>query len=397
MFQIRLSRILSKTIGLYSRGKLTRVGYSAVHRRDSNNDPVDVIKSYDRTWLRENCRCPECYSHVTSQRKLALFDLRPEQKTVSHVNMAPSGDKIVVNWQDGHVSEYDPEWLSKTSYPGERDAVERQLWDGATIRSRNLEPVPAEEVTNQEEGLKKVIQNLLVYGFALVNGVEPTVESTKAVAERVSLIQETFYGLMWELSADLKLDDVAYTDGSLLAHTDTAYLYQPGSIQVFQCLQHDGTGGETFLVDGFHAAESLRQEDPEAFRLLCKHPIIHEFREKNVGNKYHFKSLAPVLVTNPVSGELVSIRYNHYDRSPISTIQQSEMADYYRALGALVQNFSSPDAEFRMKLRPGTLLFVDNWRVLHGRTAFTGFRHICGCYLSPDEWKSKARMWGMIV
>ena len=397
MFQTRLSRFLSETIGLYSRGKLTRVGYSAVHRRDSNNDPVDVIKSYDRTWLRENCRCPECYSHVTSQRKLALFDLRPEQKTVSHVNMAPSGDKIVVNWQDGHVSEYDPEWLSKTSYPGERDEVERELWDGATMRSRNLEPIPAEEVTTQEEGLKKVIQNLLVYGFALVNGVEPTLEATKELSVRVSPIQDTLYGGMWELFADLSIEDLAYTNITLASHTDTSYFCHPISIQVFHCLQHDGTGGETILVDGFHAAESLRQEDPEAFRLLCKHPISHEFRDKNVGYKYDFKSLAPVLVTNPVSGELVSIRYNYNDRSPISTINQSEMAKYYTALAGLGQKISDPDSELRMKLRPGTLLFVDNWRVLHGRTAFTGFRHICGCYLRPDEWKSKARMWGMIV
>ncbi len=44
---------------------------------------------------------------------------------------------IMIHWQDNHVSEYDPEWLSKTEYPGERGAVE----------------LPAEEVTNQEEGV----------------------------------------------------------------------------------------------------------------------------------------------------------------------------------------------------------------------------------------------------
>ena len=45
----------------------------------------------------------------------------------------------------------------------------------------------------------------------------------------------------------------------------------------------------------------------------------------------------------------------------------------------------------KFKLRPGRLLLVDNWRVLHGRTAFIGRRELCGCYLPRDDWLNKAR------
>lgn len=34
-------------------------------------------------------------------------------------------------------------------------------------------------------------------------------------------------------------------------------------------------------------------------------------------------------------------------------------------------------------------LVVDNHRVLHGRSAFTGKRRMCGAYIGVDEYKSK--------
>jgi trimethyllysine dioxygenase len=35
-----------------------------------------------------------------------------------------------------------------------------------------------------------------------------------------------------------------------------------------------------------------------------------------------------------------------------------------------------------------TVVF-DNWRVLHGRKAFTGERRICGAYITRDAFRSR--------
>ena len=53
--------------------------------------------------------------------------------------------------------------------------------------------------------------------------------------------------------------------------------------------------------------------------------------------------------------------------------------------------FQDPAAEFWLKLRPGMLLFIDNWRLLHGRSGFTGYRELSGCFLDRDEWLGKLR------
>ena len=35
------------------------------------------------------------------------------------------------------------------------------------------------------------------------------------------------------------------------------------------------------------------------------------------------------------------------------------------------------------------IIVVDNHRVLHGRSAFTGKRRMCGAYVGVDEYRSK--------
>ncbi|KAK2143774.1 hypothetical protein LSH36_814g02011 [Paralvinella palmiformis] len=379
MFRILFGRTFMRNIVGCSRNtRLTPAGIagsrfaadfhtSPEHRGDNaGKNPHDVIGSYDPTWLRENCRCSDCFSHVTAQRKVLFYDLQPEQRTVANVRLAPSpGDKITVEWTDGHVSEYDPDWLARNVHPGDPDPVERRLWDGATFNALSPDRIPREAFQNRDKGIKRLVRNLVVYGFGLVQGVEPTPEATRELAERVSYIRKTIFGGMWSLTSDMAREDLAYTKVDLGAHTDTTYFSEPAGIQVFHCIEHDGHGGETLLVDGFNAAQRLLRDDPEGFRMLCRHPIHHEYREKQAGQTYQLRSLAPVLATNPASGELVSIRYNHNDRSPISTIPQPEVAAYYDALAALSRRITDPDAEFWIKLNPGMVLFVDNWRVLH--------------------------------
>ena len=53
-------------------------------------------------------------------------------------------------------------------------------------------------------------------------------------------------------------------------------------------------------------------------------------------------------------------------------------------------------SQVRLRLQPGTVLFVDNWRVGHGRTAFTGRRVMSGCYVARQEWRSAARTRGLL-
>ncbi len=78
-----------------------------------------------------------------------------------------------------------------------------------------------------------------------------------------------------------------------------------------------------------------------------------------------------------------------YDIAPISEWKVITPKLWYIII--MVMHFQEHTAAFTFKLGPGMVLFIDNWRVLHGRSGFTGYRELCGCFLNRDEWLGKLR------
>ena len=89
------------------------------------------------------------------------------------------------------------------------------------------------------------------------------------------------------------------------------------------------------------------------------------------------------------SGNLNQIRLNAYDRAPHSDMNLEEQTKFYKYFPELID--LSKDSHFLLKfqLKSGEILLVNNWRLLHGRTAFEGNRLLSGCYLSMDVFKSR--------
>lgn len=89
-------------------------------------------------------------------------------------------------------------------------------------------------------------------------------------------------------------------------------------------------------------------------------------------------------------------RFNSYDRAPMRSIPMSEMSTFYGDMQIFVENIQSPDNEWWFKLTPGTVVFFDNWRILHGRSSYTGNRKMGGGYVSRTEFMSVARTMNLI-
>lgn len=146
------------------------------------------------------------------------------------------------------------------------------------------------------------------------------------------------------------------------------------------------------LVDGFKVAEELRSKDPKAFQFLSTRPIPCEYLDKGT----HVSSDEPVLDVHPITGQLKQFRFNVYDRAPLTTFQSNEeIEEFYRAYTALATLVRKAENEYWIKLGPGKIVFIDNFRVMHGRSAFTGKRVLCGCYLQRDSFLSRAKVLGL--
>lgn len=122
------------------------------------------------------------------------------------------------------------------------------------------------------------------HGFVFVDNTPfDDAVHTKTLLERIGPIRETHYGGFYDFVPDMAKADTAYTNIALPAHTDTTYFTDPAGLQAFHMLSHTAhagaadeeqpAGGESLLVDGFHAVQILQKEDREAFDVLCQFAV----------------------------------------------------------------------------------------------------------------------------
>lgn len=220
------------------------------------------------------------------------------------------------------------------------------------------------------------------HGVCLVHGVPATPQDTETLIRRIAHIRETHYGGFWDFTADMAHGDLAYSNLALPAHTDTTYFTDPAGLQIFHLLSHEGSGGESLLVDGFDAARALTKASYDTLARLA----VPAHASGSRGQMLR-PAEGPVLRHDSM-GRLIQVRWNNEDRGVLGQGWTSEdVEEWYQA--ALEYEGLLRQAEFWVQLRPGTVVVIDNWRVLHGRAAFTGVRRMCGAYIGRDDWVSR--------
>lgn len=152
-----------------------------------------------------------------------------------------------------------------------------------------------------------------------------------------------------------------------------------------------GQGGATLLVDAFYTASILAQIHPEAYRILSTMPVpTHASGSAGSILKPH---PVPVFQHNRLTGELVQVRWNNEDRGILGGTNTGYTADqihaWYDAARKWEEAVRSSDSEYWVQLKPGMMVVIDNWRVMHGRSGFSGERRMCGAYVGRDDWTSK--------
>ncbi|KAF8599604.1 Trimethyllysine dioxygenase [Ceratobasidium sp. AG-I] len=348
---------------------------------------------FHHIWLRDHCRCSECLHPVTKQRLVNTFEIPPD---IQPAKVESNASGLEVTWQSSqHVSVYPWEWLSQSSYDpplnwasASNSTNRKTLWGSSIKNSRPT--VSYDEVMKDDVGVLKWLENIDEFGVCFVEGVPPTPEDTEALTKRIAFIRDTKYGGFWDFTSDLKHGDTAYTNLALQAHTDTTYLTDPCGLQLFHLLSHEGTGGHTLLVDGFYAASMMREQYPSHYNLLTQ-VKISAHAAGDADSLYIPGEPFSILKTD-MNGKLIQVRYNNDDRSVLKHIDPVLVDDWYDALRSWNRCLTHADSEYWVKLSAGTVVIMDNHRVLHGRSAFTGKRRMCGAYIGTDEWMSRLRV-----
>lgn len=341
-----------------------------------NGDQAD----FSFFWLRDHCQHPESLNPETLQRTVETFSL-PTIPPVSDVQLIHDNRSLQIDWKnENFLSEYTSEFLHQFGVPVELKPV-YSLWNNGL--QHNIPDFHFPDVIKDDDALLAMLEAFLTYGLVTFSGMVSNLQATRTLLERVGYIRNSIFGELWDFSNNQKHSDSAYTSVGIGLHTDSTYCIDPPGMQLLHCLAFDGEGAYNQFADGFFAANAVRQEDPEAYECLKEIAVPAHYFEPGI----HLRAAHPV-VTEDEDGNLEQICFNNFDRSPFK-LSADKQALFYRAYGRFHELVNDPENQVRFQLRPGRAVWFDNWRTLHARTSFSGFRHLAGGYTNREDYISK--------
>jgi trimethyllysine dioxygenase len=335
-------------------------------------------------WLRDNC--PASQHPDTKQRLVDTFSIADDIGARA-IAVEDQGRVLKVEWAEGgQVSRFNAGFLSALRFNPDVLPVAVWSWNRDEIAGR-IPAVAYSGFMSDEATLKEFLEQVGRVGFSFVEGVPGTPEATRAVAARIAYTRQTIFGGYWDFTANLEHKDTAYTSMAIGPHTDGTYSLDAPGYQMFHCLAAECTGGENVLIDGFRIAEIMRRDSPADFQLLTEIAIPGQYIDE--GRGIHLMARRPLFRLDD-SGTLVQVSYNNYDRAPLALPPARQRA-FYRALATFNALCNEPSLQHRRRLLPGSVLLFDNWRVLHARDAYTGYRRLAGVYLNKEDVESRLR------
>ena len=336
-------------------------------------------------WLRDHCDDIASQDPNTRQRLVDTFTIASDI-SLQKATLDKQSECVDLFWNDDTHNTISIAQLKRAVFTEQQSsASERRCWSAAnTLES--LPEIAYKDVLASEQGALQWLELIERYGFALVTGTEASEQGAENLGGRISPAQRTIFGNYWPLSAELsEHEDSAYSTQTLLPHTDGTYYHNAAGLQMFNCLEFDGTGGESVLVDGFAIAAEMKEQCPQHFETLCTVSVPGQYLEPGV----HLYAERPVIRLNS-HGELQQVSFNNYDRAPMHMDEKS-LAAFYAAYAEFNRRSIDEVNWLKIPLRKGMALIFNNWRCLHGRMGYSGKRTFYGCYHNQADYESRLR------
>lgn len=356
----------------------------------SNHGQQLLLTGHDKTWeldalwLRERAPDELTLDPLTGQRLIEAAELPLD---LSLTEARHNGDTLTLSFSDSHRSDYSLAALLTEAQPvGEHEGL--SLWDASTWRQHGGELPEAEFSASLEDddALGEMLDQLQRFGFVRVSGVPATENGMEALIHRIGPVRKTNWGGIADVKSVPNAYDLTMTQRGLEPHTDNPYRDPiPGYIWL-HCLNNAASGGDNMLVDGYQAAERLRDVDPQAFECLTH--VTPGFRYHDTTTR--LESEGPLIELDS-QGRVKRVRFsNRTERVPL--LDSATLRRYYAARQAFYQLITSDELTLHLKLAPGQMLIMDNYRLMHGRSAFQldgEVRHMRQGYVDRDSTASR--------
>ena len=349
-------------------------------------------KRFHYIWLRDNCLTREC-RHPTSFQK--IYDISELTETPKPLNVELTNDELIIDWDEKppHRSIFPLPWLMSHAYDetggisdfhikNELRKQQEILWDSAWIEAHT--PEKHDFHTSDRQAW---VNQLYALGFAVIKNM-PLAELDNFISS-IGPIHYTEGGRIFTVKSKLGANDIADTDYALPPHNDyQSYMYASHLLQFLHFVENKATGGESILVDGFRVAQDFQRHHPDYFQILVETPA--QFQQFYTEWEYYHRRSRQIIELDP-KGQVIGVYFGH-SHAYNWNIPFDKMENFYAAYSAFFRYLKSPDYQYRFRLEAGDCLMVQNFRVLHGRTAFdasSGPRHLEVAFVAWDYFTGK--------
>jgi gamma-butyrobetaine dioxygenase len=335
-------------------------------------------------WLRHRSTEPGQIEPTNLQRLFTPVDV-PADLAVLSVGLDGPAGVLAVTFSDGHDARLDVAsimrsigWLDDPEEPpspvpwtAPLDEFPYVDWNGITFDPG-------------AEDLDAVIDYLDAFfrhGYVVFRNTPAEPGTVERIANRLGYIVGHNFGWVFDVEAKPSPTDLAYTALELLAHSDEPYRRPVPGVQLLHCIANGAPGGDSTLVDGLAAALAMEAEHPEWHAALRDVEVTWRYdmgTDTVVGRGHVFEY--------DRHGTYRQIRINTKLDEPIVRPGQ-DLDAWYAARRWLSEWTNDPAHQVTFRLEPGDVMFMDNHRALHGRTAFdptAGHRHLQGAYIEHD-------------
>ena len=334
-------------------------------------------------WLRERVNSENFLDQKTQQR---LFDptMLKNSSEISKVNIS---DKFLeVSFKDGAYAKLVIENILKEfEKDNELYFINKISWK-SDFQNNNI--YKFNKNFFEEKMMYESLLDFYKYGFVIFENVPTQDNFIVNFANSIGSIRRTNFGEFFNVKSKPNPNDLAYTSLPLAPHTDNPYRKPVPCIQLLHCIENEVGGGLSTLVDGLAVTEELKKKHPTFFQILTEIKVRFQFVDDNVV----LEDWAEMIQLDE-NKRLKQVRFSpRLDFVPLMDKEKLEL--YYAARNKISEMYNSEKFRIEFKLKPGDLLMMDNYRLLHGRTEYNaneGNRFLQGCYIDYDSTEGKLK------
>ena len=334
-------------------------------------------------WLRERVNSENFLDQKTQQR---LFDptMLKNSSEISKVNIS---DKFLeVSFKDGAYAKLVIENILKEfEKDNELYFINKISWK-SDFQNNNI--YKFDKNFFEEKIMYESLLDFYKYGFVIFENVPTQDNFIVNFANSIGSIRRTNFGEFFNVKSKPNPNDLAYTSLPLAPHTDNPYRKPVPCIQLLHCIENEVGGGLSTLVDGLAVTEELKKEHPSFFQILTEIKVRFQFVDDNVV----LEDWAEMIQLDE-NKRLKQVRFSpRLDFVPL--MDKGKLELYYAARNKISEMYNSEKFRIEFKLKPGDLLMMDNYRLLHGRTEYNaneGNRFLQGCYIDYDSTEGKLK------